>query len=315
MDKLPIKTTLLITAVAILAYFIYTLWIGWEDTLNAISSLGIVGWVLVLSLSVVNYILRFIRWQWYLGTTTVENLSLSLSLRYYLVGFAFTTTPGKVGEMVRSLFLRTHNVRLAHSLAMYFIERLSDLFAMLLLALLLLVYFTKYILWLFPPLLIAVVVLLLLQYPYLLHRLLYIMGSYLPPRLQFVGQRFNCLLIHARVLLSFKFLYGGLLLSLVAWAAEGVGFYLILYYLDLDIHIMLAIGIYAMSIIIGVASFMPGGLGGTEAAMLIFLLNLGVSPEVALAATLICRFATLWFAVILGAIAMLGLNFRILTNK
>lgn len=310
MDKLPIKTTLLITALAILAYFIYTLWTGWEDTLNAISSLGIVGWILVLFLSIVNYILRFIRWQWYLSTTTVENLSLGMSLRYYLIGFAFTTTPGKVGEMVRSLFLRAHNVRLAHSLAMYFIERLSDLLAMLLLALLLLVYFHEYILWLFPVLLVAVTILLLLQYQYLLHKILYFIESYLPLRLRFIGQRLNSLLIHARALLSFKFLYGGLVLSLIAWAAEGIGFYLILYYLGLDIHIMLAIGIYAMSIIIGVASFMPGGLGGTEAAMLIFLLNLGVSPELALAATLICRFATLWFAVILGAIAMLGINIQ-----
>jgi uncharacterized protein (TIRG00374 family) len=81
-----------------------------------------------------------------------------------------------------------------------------------------------------------------------------------------------------------------------------------------DINPILATGIYAMSIVIGAASFMPGGLGGTEAAMLIFLINLGVSQEVALAATLICRFATLWFAVILGALAMIGLDTRVFTQ-
>jgi uncharacterized protein (TIRG00374 family) len=69
-------------------------------------------------------------------------------------------------------------------------------------------------------------------------------------------------------------------------------------------------GIYAMSVVIGVLSFLPGGLGSTEAAMLILLSTSGVGQEDALATTLICRFATLWFAVALGALAMIGLKLQ-----
>lgn len=315
MKKLPIKTTLSITAIAILIYLVYILWVGWEQTFDAVLRLGWVGWIMVLALSLVNYGLRFVRWQWYLTTTEQQNLSLIQSFRYYLIGFVFTTTPGKVGEMIRSVFLYAHNVSFPQSISMYFIERLSDLLTMVLLSALILTHFSSYAIWLIPPILVATIILTVLQRPKLLQKIQNLLQHYLPEKLSQLADKIFELLAHARGLLTFKFLYGGLLLSLIAWGAEGVGFYLILYYLDVEISLALATGIYAMSIVIGAASFMPGGLGGTEAAMLIFLVSLGVSQEVALAATLICRFATLWFAMILGALAMIGLDTRSFLQK
>lgn len=312
MDKLPVKTTLSITAIAILSYFAYTLWVGWEQTLDAVLRLGTIGWIIVLALSLFNYLLRFVRWQWYLTTTPYQDLTLLQSFRYYLIGFAFTTTPGKVGEMIRSVFLYTHNVSFSQSISMYFIERLSDLLTMVLLSTLVLSQFTGYAKWLIPPIVVATVILTVLQRPALLTFIQNLLQRYLPEKLSQLANKIFDLLVHAQGLLTFRFLYGGLGLSIIAWGAEGVGFYLILHYLDVEISMALAIGIYAMSIIIGAASFMPGGLGGTEATMLILLVNLGATQETALAATLICRFATLWFAVILGALAMIGLDLRAL---
>jgi len=45
-------------------------------------------------------------------------------------------------------------------------------------------------------------------------------------------------------------------------------------------------------------------LGSTEGAMILLLGLLGVETSVAVAATLICRVATLWFAVVIGLAAM-----------
>ena len=61
-----------------------------------------------------------------------------------------------------------------------------------------------------------------------------------------------------------------------------------------------AIGVYAAGILIGALSFIPGGLGSTEAAMVVMLSVLGLDLSTALAATIVCRVATLWFAVALG---------------
>jgi len=50
----------------------------------------------------------------------------------------------------------------------------------------------------------------------------------------------------------------------------------------------------------GAVSFMPGGLGGAEAAMTALLVTSNVDMPQAVAATVIIRLATLWFAVLLG---------------
>ena len=55
-----------------------------------------------------------------------------------LAGFTLTVTPGKAGEAVRSLYLHQYGVSYAQSLAALFVERLLDVLAMSLLALLIL---------------------------------------------------------------------------------------------------------------------------------------------------------------------------------
>jgi uncharacterized protein (TIRG00374 family) len=50
---------------------------------------------------------------------------------------------------------------------------------------------------------------------------------------------------------------------------------------------------------------MPGGLGGSEASMIVLLRISGVPLPLAVSATLLIRLATLWFAVLLGILALL----------
>ncbi|PVV24483.1 MAG: hypothetical protein B6D78_01445, partial [gamma proteobacterium symbiont of Ctena orbiculata] len=99
-------------------------------------------------------------------------------------------------------------------------------------------------------------------------------------------------------------LYTGVILALIAWGAEGIAFYVILQSLDIDTTIKLAVGIYSVSILAGALSLIPGGLGGAEAVMILLLKLVGADTPTAVAATLICRLATLWFAVIIGGIVI-----------
>lgn len=306
MNKHHFNSTISIIAIAVLGYLIYTMTVGFHETWLAIKRLGFIGVWVILGLSLLNYTLRFMRWQWYLTTIQPKNLSLIYSLRYYIAGFAFTTTPGKAGEMVRSLFLKQHTVSYPHSISMFFVERLLDLLAMLILSALILWQFTTYQYWIIVPIIISIILLILIQQDRLFEwlRTIFMNSSHWS---KFFNQLFE-LIHHARLLLKQRFLYGGFILGLLSWGAEAYGFYYILYMLGISINPLVAMGIYALSVVIGVLSFLPGGLGSTEASMLILLSTLGVSQEDALATTLICRFATLWFAVALGAIAMIGLE-------
>ena len=64
--------------------------------------------------------------------------------------------------------------------------------------------------------------------------------------------------------------------------------------------------IYAAMTVAGALSFLPGGLGVTEAGMLALLAKFGTGIDrgTAAAATFVTRGATLWFAVALGLPAM-----------
>ena len=97
-------------------------------------------------------------------------------------------------------------------------------------------------------------------------------------------------------------------LSLLAWGAEGVAFYIILALMGLPVTFIAGVGIYSLGVTVGALSFLPGGLGSTEAVMVLLLLALGVAQADAGAAVILCRLATLWFAVIIGAGVLLGLE-------
>ncbi len=93
-------------------------------------------------------------------------------------------------------------------------------------------------------------------------------------------------------------------LSLMAWMAQGVSLWLIVHSLGYEITASAVVAIYCLSILAGAASFIPGGLGATEAAIVLLLSAVGVGQADAITASLISRSLTLCLAVGLGAISM-----------
>jgi uncharacterized protein (TIRG00374 family) len=269
---------------------------------ESIAKLGLIGWMTVLGLSLVNYGLRFVRWELYLRRLHGRIPVLS-SLAYYFSGFAFTTTPGKAGEAVRSIYLKRHGVTYVHSLAAFFTERFVDLVAMVLLALVAVLTFPDYQ-W--PILIVALLVVTILPIIHAkpFHVFLNSQLDRLPPekKLRSVGSHFLDLLGAASMLTRSGPLYVGIVLALVAWGAEGVAFHVILKALDIETSLGLAVGIYCVSVLAGAVSLIPGGLGSTEAVMVLLLKLVGADAPAAVAATLICRLATLWFAVAIGTV-------------
>jgi uncharacterized protein (TIRG00374 family) len=116
---------------------------------------------------------------------------------------------------------------------------------------------------------------------------------------------------HARVILNARRLALGFFLGVAAWALEGFGVFLLGKIASpANLEISAAIGIYAVGILVGALSFMPGGLGGAEAAMTALLAAQGYSVSDALLIALTCRAVTLWFGVCLGWVAILWLRFQ-----
>jgi len=290
------------TGIGLLAYLGAALFTDAPRLRQALLSLGWIGGGAVLSLSLLNYWLRFARWQYYM-TGLGHRLPAAAHFLAYLSGFALTVSPAKAGEAVRSLYLHEHGVPHAETIAAVFVERLLDLLSVVVLASLIVLEQRAY--W---PVLIGVSGFALL--------LLLIAGHpALPDRLQALAQRhsglvhrplrtFAALLHTSRRLLQPKLLLLGLVIGLLSWAAEGVGFHLICHSLGGNLELTVDIGIYGIAVVAGCAAFfMPAGIGGMEVVMTSLLVGHGSSLAVAVIATLLCRLATLWFAVLIGLAA------------
>jgi uncharacterized membrane protein YbhN (UPF0104 family) len=253
-------------------------------------------------LSAVNYVVRFYRWQHFL-----KRLGHVLPLRrhflYYLSGFAFTVSPAKAGEAVRSLYLRNHGVSYAESIAAFFVERLLDMFSIVFLASLIAFDHPSYRPLVGLTLLLLVGILFGVSQawvPSLLERLAAPRG----PRLARLLQGVAALLRSSAKLLRPGPLALGLVAGLIAWGAEGVGLYMVGQGLHIEGSTTAFMGIYSVAVLAGsVAFFLPAGIGGMEFVMTALLKERGATLGTALIATLLCRLATLWFAVILGAAA------------
>ena len=299
------KALIASVVLAALGYLAFSLWGGWHQVTTSVARVGWGGVAIMLALSLLNYGLRFLRWQLYLSRLGNPQ-PWRASLLIYIGGFALTTTPGKAGEAMRSVFLKARGMDYSRSVAAFLSERLSDLLAVVLLCLLGV---------LDHPALRTLVLLAigLLGGLYLLiaqdalvsdwrHRL-----SARPGRLSQLVSQGLAMLSSTRNCHTPGVLMSATALSVVAWTAEAEAFHLLLGWLGSTSGASFAYFVYAIGMLAGALSFMPGGLGGTEATMTSLLMLDGHTQSVSVVATVLIRLTTLWFAVALGMVALLKL--------
>ena len=268
---------------------------------------GFAWWALAaaLGLAVVNYVLRGVRWQLLLRHRDIR-VPAGDSAVVFVAGFALAITPGKVGELVKSYLLRSmHQVPVARSAPVVIAERVADLLALLVLSVIGVALYGVAVELVIAAAAVIGLGMVVLAWPALAHRLGELMTR--PRRLARFRPRVRETIDGLNALSRPDVLVWSTALSTAAWLAECVGFALIVdAFPGTGVPFGLAMLIYAATTIAGALSFLPGGLGVTEGAMTLLLVqgSHGVDAATAAAATILTRLATLWFAVGLGVIAM-----------
>lgn len=262
-------------------------------------------WQAVLAaalLSLLNYALRVVRWNLYLQRLG-HRLPLGFVALSFMAGFAFTLSPGKLGEMVRARYYRPLGVPMPGLAAAFFVERLLDLVAVILLALLALAELQAYrqALWVAVALVCGLIAALAVAPWERWHR----QHAESAPASDAARWRAVAGVLHtlasARQFLKPSLLLVTLVLSVIAWGAEAVGLKLVGDAISTaPLSFSAAASIYAIAIIVGALSFLPGGLGSTEAVMVALLYAHGYAMPEAMLLTLVCRLLTLWLAVAIG---------------
>lgn len=260
-------------------------------------------------LSMLNYVLRIVRWRAYL-----KRLGHRVPLRFaaltFTAGFAYTVSPGKVGEMVRARYYVPLGIPVSDVAAAFFAERFLDLVVMVALAALLFSTVSTYHGWILGGAVGAVCVLLALTVlPWAAIATAIGSATRIPTSIRTVLASLARMLTATRTLLRPGLLVPGFLIGLLAWGLEGAGLSL-LGGLFPGVHLApaTAIGIYGAAVLIGGLSLLPGGLGSTEAVMTALLAANGYSVSQALLITLTCRLVTLWLGVLFGWCAIFALR-------
>ena len=265
---------------------------------------------LILLLTLGNYALRFVKWEYYLGRVGVSNMSTGSSALIFASGFSMSMTPGKVGEFLKSLLVRARTgVGMTRTLPVVFAERLTDGLSMVVLSTVGLLAFR--VGWPLFLLMAAVLgaILALIQQQALVESILNRLRStrFLEGRIDELVELYRS----TRTLLRPRPLALMTALSSLSWFLECIVLYVILRGLGFEHSwnlLLAATFVFATSAWLGGASLLPGGLGATEASAAALLVvtvdDPAMTGTVAAAATLILRFATLWFGVGVGLAAL-----------
>lgn len=252
------------------------------------------GAVLVLSLA--NYGLRLARWDLYLRSSGVR-LRAAQSATVFLAGLAFSVSPGKAGELVKSYMLRQRQgIPVPVTVPVVLMERASDLLGVLLLT----IVGGASLGYGWQPAAVGVAVVAGGAWFLVWPGVPAVLGRVVPRWAEAV-RAFQGRL---RVLATPRLTTLGLALSAAAWFAECLGFWLVVRGLGGDVGILAASFVYALGTLVGALSLLPGGLVTTEGSLLAALALLGVGSAAASAATVLIRLCTLWFAVAVGMAAL-----------
>jgi uncharacterized protein (TIRG00374 family) len=263
-------------------------------------------------LSFANYILRFLKWEFYLSVLGIEGIPKLESFLTFLSGFVLTVTPGKVGEVFKSVVLKqTRGVPIERSGPIVIAERVTDLIGVIAMIAIGSLGFAGGLPWALAGAVLVLTLLVFVASPRLstgsirlLRRLpgpLGRLGARIAPRLEIALDALRGLTTPARLVWP-------TLLSLVGWSLEGVGG-VILGGVQQDTALPLAVFFYATATLAGAIIPLPGGLGVTDKLLEEQLARLGgVASDAATASMLLVRLATLWFAVVVGFVALASLR-------
>lgn len=287
-------------------------WSGWAQVAGAFARLGPLPLLLAAAVASLAYLVRFYRWhlilRW-MGSVVPVGANLGI----YMSGLALTASPGKVGELMRTVLLAPFGVPPRRSLAAFLADRLSDLIGVCFLG--------SMAGWAgggLSPYLTAVLALLLagsfafrwlVRHPALWPRV----SAFLTRR----GWRLGGLAAEATFEWARVWSVPNVALcsaaATIAYGLQGLVFAGLCQTLGVDLPLLRAIEIFVSATLLGAASGLPGGLGAMEVALVAQLMTQGASSALAIAAAIATRLVTLWFGVLIGLGSLLAVMARLET--
>ena len=271
---------------AIILYAIFLLLSDVSLILSKIPNLKTEYLPIILILIPSSWLFLFLRWNLLLKNSNIK-IPLKENLKIYFAGFALAVTPGKFGELIKSQIMKTKfDVPHRTTSSLVLVERLYDLAG---------------------AIVVSFIGILLIgigeSSKKLFQNVLKIIG-----KIKFT-QKYTVPLSESYETIQTstkgKIVFTSILTTSAYWLLESLGVYFILLSFDINLlNYVHVIATYTSSLILGAASFIPGGLGVVEGSLVGLLNFQGVDISDAFVLVVLIRLFTLWYSVIIGFIAL-----------
>jgi glycosyltransferase 2 family protein len=297
------KNILISIAIAGIIYIGFMIYADVNELAKAFSYFNWLLFPLLLLLSYLNYLTRFIKWDYYLRILNIKIQKVD-SFFIFMSGLIMSITPGKMGEFLKAYLVKQVTGTPASITApVIFAERITDFISLILIALA-----GAYAYDYGKGIVIAVAMFFLIVLVLISNRTIALKLLGIAEKNAFLKR--HILKLHQIYESSYNLLRPRPLLlmsslSLFSWFLECLGYYLILLNFGTGLSLLWSSFSYAFATIIGAVSMLPGGLGITEGSLTFFLVQMNFPNEVAVASTFIIRVVTLWFSVLVGIISVI----------
>lgn len=303
--SLALRRVLVVMLLAVVLYGGFAVWRGLGKMGDELARFHWWAFGAACALAFGNYMVRFLKWEFYLARLQIRGIPRTDSLLTFLSGFVLTVTPGKVGEVFKSLVLfETYGVPVARTAPIVVAERVTDVIGVVVLIVIGSLGFSGGLIWAGLGMAAVLVLLVVVSSRGLSTSIIGVIER-LPGPFRRIGPKLHEAYDSLATLVKPSNLLVPTLLSIVAWSLECTALWVILQGFEQQTGLGLATFFYATSTLAGALVPVPGGLGVTETSLQGQLQELGhVGATTATAAMILVRFATLWFAVLVGFVSL-----------
>ncbi len=291
-------------------YIILSVIVGLDNLRTAAANFEYTFIPLILGLVLLSYVGRFFRWMYYLRILKVR-VPMKTNAAIFAAGLSMAISPGKLGEVLKSVFVRQVNgAPIARTAPAVVAERATDGTGMVAWGIIgaLAFSFGLGILGLF--LLATVVAISILR-----SKRLSLLAEKIMSRLPVVHRfapHLHAFHESSNELLAMRPLIVGTVISFLSWGLECVAVYLCAIAMGAESPFLIVVFIFAVSSLAGAMFFTPGGIGVAEAGLAgMFVSVAGLAGGISVALTFVIRLATLWFAACVGIFGLVVMRYII----
>jgi uncharacterized protein (TIRG00374 family) len=301
------RNLILALALGVAVYLVLAVVSGFGSLTAALDDFNVALVPAILGLVLLSYAGRFLRWLYYLKILKVS-VPLLTNAAIFAAGLSMTISPGKLGEVLKSVFVRqASGAPVARTAPAVVAERATDGTGMVAWG-----FLGAFAIGLGPGTMVLFLAVAALGIAVLRSKRLSLLAERALlklPLLNRLAPHLGDFHASSNELLAVRPLTVGTLISFLSWGLECLAVYLCAVGLGTDMPFLLVVFVFAVSSLIGVLSMLPGGIGAVEAGLYgQFVTVAGLPTGLAAALTVLIRLATLWFATLVGIVGLFAVR-------